>query len=80
MKPKKQGRAGLRRPEDVNKMLLAKLGWRVLTCIEETRCKLLQNKYCFDEIEPMIFKDKYWALNIWLGIRWSSDPLFSGLR
>lgn len=38
-RPKEDGGVSLRRTEDMNRALLAKLGWRLLNCREETWCK-----------------------------------------
>lgn len=63
----------------MNRALLAKLGWRMLKYGEETWCRLLREKYRFNDEGPMIFKKKQRCSKIWQGIVWSSELLQLGL-
>lgn len=72
--------AGLRKSEDMNKSLLAKVGWRLLSYGEETMCRVLRNKYGISDDRPVLFKQKQRESNIWKGIVWICDFLQFGLR
>lgn len=67
-KPKSEGGAGLRRAEDMNRCLLAKLGWRILTCERETWCKVMRSKYNVQEESSLLFRNKQRQSNIWRGL------------
>lgn len=79
-KTKEMGGAGIRRAEDNNKSLLAKLGWRVLTCGEEPWCRVIRQKYGVIERRTPAFKHKQRETQIWRGVVWASDLLRTGLR
>lgn len=78
--PKDEGGKGIRRSDDINKCLLAKVGWRILSCGEETRCKIMRAKYGIAEDTLPTFKHKQRETQIWKGIVWASDLLREGLR
>lgn len=56
--PKRGGEARLRRSADMNKSLLAKLGWNILNCEKESVCKVLRDKYGIFDDKPLILKHK----------------------
>lgn len=55
---KERGGGGLRKSEDMNKSLLAKLGWRILTCGEKTWCRVIRDKYGIFDDRPLTLKHK----------------------
>lgn len=79
-RPKEWGEAGIRRSEDMDKSLLAKLGWRLLTCGEETWCQVMREKYGLREGMPLHFKQKHHESHIWRGVVRGSELLRDGLR
>ena len=44
-RPKSEGGLGIRRNEDVNKALIIKLGWRILTDNDSIWAKIMRDKY-----------------------------------
>lgn len=79
-RPNSEGGGGLQRPEDIIKCMLAKLGWRLLTCDGNTWCQNLRDKYKVNEEGVWQFKHKQQASQIWKGVLWSSELLRTGLR
>lgn len=79
-KPKAMGGAGLQRAENVNKCLLAKLGWCILSCEGEAWGQLLWEKYGLTENGAWMFKHKQRESQVWMGIVWGSELLSEGLR
>lgn len=64
----------------MNKALLIKLAWRVITRGEELWCQVLRVKYGLLEDGPLNFKSRQRSLNIWKGLAWCSDLLHARLR
>lgn len=79
-RPKYRGGFGLKRAEGMNKSLLAKLGWRLLTQGDTMWARILRAKYGVDEAGPVVFNHKQRASSIWRGLEWSYDLLSRGLR
>lgn len=77
---KEWGGAGIRRAANMNKSLLAKLGWPLLTCGEDTWCQVMREKYGLRQGMPLSFKHKQHESQIWKGVVWASDLLCEGLR
>lgn len=77
---KKEGGAGLRRAEDMNRALLAKLGWRMLVCGDEAWCKLIKSKYGVTSKTPPFGRHGQRDSHVWRGISWGSELLRRGLR
>lgn len=72
--PKERGGAGLGKVELMNKALLAKQGWRVITRGEEPWCKVLHaRKYGVNEEGPLVFKAKKRSNLLQAGLRWEVD-------
>lgn len=78
--PKDCGDAGLRRSEDMNKSLLAKFGWGVLTCADQTWCQVIRGKYGIDNGKPLRCKHRQPESHIWKGLLWGAKLLSEGLR
>lgn len=73
--PKKGGDLGLRRSEQMNKALLVKLGWRLLTEKEKLWSRVIRSKY---KIQHLLHDNS--QLNgadshTWKAILWSKDLL-----
>lgn len=73
--PKEEGEAGLMKAEDMNKALLIKLGWRLLTGGDETWARMLREKYIMGKDGPVSFKKKRRSSKTWQGIIWGSELL-----
>lgn len=56
---------GLRRYEEMNKAMLVKLAWRLITEEVAAWCKLLRSKYGLDSSGPIDFKKKKHSSFIW---------------
>lgn len=78
--PKKHGGTGLRRSEDMNIALLAKLGWHLFVDAEDIWCRLIKEKYGILDEGPVAFKNRQRASGFWAGIVWSSATLHAGIR
>lgn len=48
--PKKGGGLGIRKAEHMNKVILTKLGWRLLTEMDKLRSKLMRSKYNIEHL------------------------------
>lgn len=64
----------------MNKALMAKLAWRVLTQKEETWCEVFRSKYGIVSDGMMEFKCRQRASSIWKGLMWGYELLHKGLR
>lgn len=80
MQTKEEGGAGLRRVEDINRTLLAKLGWRTISCEEESGCKVLRCKCGVAETIPLCIMNKQRESQVWKGIVWGYELLQRGLK
>lgn len=79
-KPKAQGGVGLKRAELMNKAMLVKLGWKLVTQDEDVWYKVIRKKYGLSCEGVMDFKPKNRASPIWQGITGSANLLRAGLR
>lgn len=66
-KPKEEGGLGIKKAIGMNKALLAKLGWHLLTQGESLWAKTLKSKYGMKEIGPVFFNHKQRASLTWRG-------------
>lgn len=80
MQTKREGGIGLKKSEVMNKALLTKLCWRVVTRSEEVWCQVLQAKYDIEKEGAVTFKAKHRASSIWKDLLWSSNLLQIGLQ
>lgn len=78
-KPKNKGGLGLWRAKDVNKTLLAKLLWRVLTKYSHTWVKLIKSKYSMRTLDDLILKPDSHASSIWRSLCWCEDLFGKGI-
>lgn len=58
IKPKRLGHLNIRSTKLMNKALLAKLGWRKITYLEEFWCWVIRAKYRVEEEEGVHFKKR----------------------
>lgn len=65
---KERGGLGLKRTAEMNKALLAKLAWRVVSQGDASWAKVIRYKYGLEEDGPLQFKLKQRSLLIWKGI------------
>lgn len=79
-KPKEEGDFGLRKAESMNKAMMAKLCWRLLTQGEDMWAMIVRRKYGLNDTGPLVFKHKQRASLTWRGLEWASDLLLKGLR
>lgn len=77
---KKCGGVGLMRAKALNKSLLIKLAWRLITQGDATWATVVHLKYRLEEDGSVIFKHKQRSTCNWKGLDWRSDLLSSGLR
>lgn len=64
----------------MNKALLAKLAWRVLTNSAEIWSKMLAKKYGVGDTGAVGFSKKWRASAVWRGLTWGDELLQHGLR
>lgn len=78
--PKVQGGLGLRRAANMNKAMLAKTYWRLLTEPDNLWSKVIRGKY--DVWKPLHLCTNTLARssNIWRSLTWSSDVLNLGIK
>lgn len=62
------GGLGLEKEKEMNKAMLAKLNWRVLTEPNEVSGKLLREKYIRNHASIFQFEDNQGASQIWRGL------------
>lgn len=79
-KPKVEGGFGMRKAEGMNKALLAKLGWRLLTQGEEMWAKILRVKYGIGDSGPPVFRREERASPTWRGLEWAANLLHEGIK
>lgn len=60
--------------------LLAKLGWRMLTCPNDAWCKVFRSKYGVEDEDGAYFKHRQCCSHIWRGVVCGSDLHQKGLR
>lgn len=77
---KDRGGVGLKRAEAMNKALVAKLAWRLLTEEEALWSRLVRSKYGLSLAGLAYFKHKTRASIVWRGLEWASELLHSRLR
>lgn len=64
----------------MNRILLAKLVWRVAVQGGETWVSVIRNKYGLSDEGLLHFKVKQRSSIIWKGITWGADLLCKGLK
>lgn len=64
----------------MNKALLAKLGWRLLTNRNEIWSLMLAKKYNVSEEDVIKFTKKQRSLAVWKGLTWGAELRQLGLR
>lgn len=64
-RPKDKEGAGLKRAELMNKALLAKFAWRMITQGDEAWCKIICSKYGVNDDGLAVFKSKQSSSLIW---------------
>lgn len=79
-RPKERGGFGLKRAEGMNKALLAKLGWRLLTQGEDLWAKMIRKKYGVSLDGPVTFKSRQRASLTWRGLQWVEELRRKDLR
>ena len=79
-KPRTWGGLGLKRIDDMNKALLIKIGWSLITSSDSMWVKVLRSKYGIeDQVVPQSLNTKFGSY-IWkaIGIIW--NKVFQGIR
>lgn len=79
-KPTAMGGVSLHKASLMNMALLTKLAWRVLTQRETVWCKVLREKYLWNNEGGAWLVDKQRASKVWKGIVWGADVLRMGAR
>lgn len=64
------GGVGLRKASTMNKSLLAKLAWRVVTEDDAIWCNVLREKYGLSRGDGFEFTEKQRDSRIWKGVVW----------
>lgn len=67
-KPKNLGGANLKAARDMNQVLLAKLGWRILACSGDVWREVLRAKYGVVTEDDAHFRGKQKSTLIWKGV------------
>lgn len=79
-KPKKLGGLNIKSAMDMNRAMLAKLAWRVLSCSGQLSVDVLRTKYGYKMGHSAHFKEQHRCFQIWKGVIWGSDLLRKGLK
>lgn len=64
-RPKERGGVGCMKAKVMNKALLSKLAWRMLTQENDIWCKVIRMKYRIKQKGDVIFKQRQKASVIW---------------
>lgn len=77
--PNELGGANLKSAKDMNRTLMAKLAWKLLSQTEQAWSKVLSSKYKVEIGDGIHFKSKSLSSQVWKGIIWGAGLLRKGL-
>lgn len=78
--PKNRGGLGLNKVVEMNKVLLAKLNWGLLTEQDRIWCKVTRGKYDIKQLSKVQPQLKQRVSHIWVVVIWSTDPVQRGVK